>query len=89
MEKDNINEEIADLLSKVRTDPKFLIPELKARLKLFKGNTIYEPGEIGLVTNEGPKAVIYILNIYIYIYIGKRGYKLPRKTKSTKSFSME
>ena len=41
----------------IRKNPKSYIPHLEEHLKYFKGNVLYKPGEIGLVTQEGPSAI--------------------------------
>jgi len=41
----------------LRSSPDSFIPDLEALLKLFKGNVLHRPGEIPLMTNEGPGAL--------------------------------
>lgn len=43
-------------LNEIRQKPRNAIAPLKDKLKYFKGNTLYLPGEIGLMTQEGPAA---------------------------------
>lgn len=43
--------------SKMRTDPQSFVPILEQMLGWFDGNTMWEPGQTGLMTNEGPSAV--------------------------------
>merc|ERR1711935_1021859 len=49
-------------MNAVRTNPKSIIPDLKLRLKWFKGDTMYRPGvSMGLTTNEGPAAILELI----------------------------
>jgi uncharacterized protein YkwD len=49
--------EVFEAQNKARTNPKHYIPKLTETLKLFKGDTIWRPGEeAGLQTQEGPGA---------------------------------
>lgn len=43
--------------NKLRKSPQSFIPDLEATLKLFKGQVLHRPGEIALMTNEGPSAI--------------------------------
>lgn len=43
--------------NRLRKDPASFIPLLEEKLKYFEGKTLKIPGEIALVTNEGPAAV--------------------------------
>jgi len=46
----------------MRTNPKSFIPILKEMLTRFSGNIYKKPGEINLLTNEGPSAVHECIN---------------------------
>ena len=41
----------------LRSNPTSFVPDLESLLKLFKGQILYKPGEIPLMTNEGPNAI--------------------------------
>lgn len=49
--------EIFHAQNRIRKNPWSFIPLLEEKLKFFEGNTLYIPGEIPLITNEGPAAV--------------------------------
>ncbi|CAD8125984.1 unnamed protein product [Paramecium sonneborni] len=57
-----ISKEAFEYLNKVRKDPKIAIPKLQELLQYFKGKTLYKPGEIAIITNEGDSAVNEFLN---------------------------
>lgn len=54
---EKLKKELIEEHNNVRKNPKSFVPYLEQHLKYFKGNVLYKPGEIGLVTNEGPNAV--------------------------------
>lgn len=49
--------------NKLRRDPASFIPLLEARVKYFEQNTLKLPGQIPLLTSEGPKAVYEAINV--------------------------
>lgn len=54
---------IVEEMSKIRTDPTYLIPHLENFLSGFKGSTYYAPGSnCGLMTQEGTNAVREAIN---------------------------
>ena len=44
-------------VNKVRSNPQSFIPVLKAKLGKFKGNILWSPGMVGLMTDEGEAAI--------------------------------
>ena len=48
--------EVFKAQNKARMKPKSMISHIQKKLKFFKGNTLWIPGEIGLMTQEGPKS---------------------------------
>eukprot|EP00347_Sterkiella_histriomuscorum_P015378 403357243 len=52
-----IDREIQEFTSQVRTDPTVLLPHLDKLLKSFRGNVMYLDPRCGIQTNEGPAAV--------------------------------
>lgn len=58
MDYTKLEQEIVDLLNKVRKDPQSILPKLKAMLPCFKDNYYKIPGtNMNIITNEGPAAV--------------------------------
>jgi uncharacterized protein YkwD len=49
--------DVFDELNRLRADPASYIPVLETYRSRFKGKRVYIPGEVTLVTNEGPAAV--------------------------------
>ena len=52
-----LTQETFDAHNQLRANPQSFIPDLEGLLKLFKGQVMHKPGEIPLMTNEGPGAI--------------------------------
>jgi uncharacterized protein YkwD len=52
-----MDKEVVEITSRIRTNPKWLIPHLEAMVPKFDGMIYREPGQINLRTNEGVAAV--------------------------------
>lgn len=53
----SLSQETFDEHNKLRQDPRSFIKDLEAMIPLFKGSVLHRPGEIPLMTNEGPSAI--------------------------------
>ena len=57
MSNEELVKEVFECQNKLRTDPTHFVSHLESMLEYFDGNVLNIPGEIGLVTNEGPDGV--------------------------------